>query len=361
MKLFHAIAKGLTQWIDAVADTVLAVLNSLTSPRIVEFIEADNGELLLQMKEQITDLRLADTCIRIVDGVVDPAVSSSVAAILSAGRVELILQSKRFLFRPLELPSRAIGFLDGIVRAQIDRLTPWSAVDAAYGWSVPTEAGNEQITTTVAATALALIKPYVQAIASMGVRSIAVFTFWPEAGTGAIPIKVLEQNAAGALSIARTRRVLIQILAIAAFTTGTIVGGSKIVSGIIDTKQGELTRKIASARAATGAARELALASGGSDQRILVERKRHAPSSVIVLETLSQILPDHSYVTELRVETDKLRLVGVTRDAPALIELIEQSSQFTRATFFAPTTRSSSDAGERFHIEARIQPLVLPR
>ena len=41
-----------------------------------------------------------------------------------------------------------------------------------------------------------------------------------------------------------------------------------------------------------------------------------APSSVIVLEVLSQILPDHTYVTELRIEGDKLRVIGVTRDAP---------------------------------------------
>ena len=77
----------------------------------------------------------------------------------------------------------------------------------------------------------------------------------------------------------------------------------------------------------------------------LARRKNQTPADVIVLEALSNVLPDNTYVTELRIEGDKVQVVGITNDAPSLIRLIEQSPHFSRATFFAPTTRSPSDPG----------------
>ena len=96
--------------------------------------------------------------------------------------------------------------------------------------------------------------------------------------------------------------------------------------------------------------------SGSSPLELLIRRKQTTPSSVLVMEALSALLPEHTYATEVRIEGDKLQIVGVTRDAPSLIQILEQSPHFSSAGFFAPTTRAANEPGERFHIEAKLKP-----
>jgi general secretion pathway protein L len=125
------------------------------------------------------------------------------------------------------------------------------------------------------------------------------------------------------------------------------------VADSVGAQEAELARQISARRAA--------IRSGNDGDRspigALERRKYDTPASVIVLDALNRALPDNTYVTELHLAGNKLQISGITRDAPALIPLIEQSQHFTRATFYAPTTRSASDPGERFHIEARIEPI----
>ena len=360
MKALLATAAGFSHWIDSVAWGLASLLDSFSPPRLIRLVEVETGKFVRRMEPLAPFASSADERVRILENsLID--VPASLAAALPGSRVELVLQSARFLFRPLELPTRAGEFLDGIARAQIDRLTPWSAADAAFGWSSPTQISSDRITVTVAATALASLTPYVQAIAAAGAHSIAAITILQQPGAAPAPIKVLEERPRAVVEIGRIRRVLIIILGAAGIAASAAIAGSAVVGASLEAQQGELSRRIVNARAAASTPDEAEFGSVSAAQRRLEMRKYQAPPSVLVLESLSQILPDHTYVTELRIEANKLRLTGVTGDAPSLIGLLERSARFSRATFFAPTTRSPTEQGERFHIESQINPLVTPR
>src|SRR5215467_2921672 len=248
-----AISEVLSHWIDSVCDLTASLLGRFASPRTVRLVEENNNEFVLQVDGESASPRTNFDLIRISE---DPIGRNTLPpAAVVGNHVELILRSDRFLFRPLELPNRATEFLPGIVRSQIDRLTPWSAADTAFGWSEPVKADTERMVVTIAATVFTLIRPYVQAITNIGVHSIAVFTIPPEADLEKSPIKVWEQKGQGAKGVGRLRQVLVTVLTIACITAGVALGANVIVGTVLSAQQDDLARQISGVRSAAGMAR----------------------------------------------------------------------------------------------------------
>jgi general secretion pathway protein L len=287
----------------------------------------------------------------LVHGRLEPQPSPQWLAALRGSQLEVAMRSDQVLFRELDFPKQAGPFLDGMVRAQIDRLTPWPADEVVYGLSATEPAVHDRIALTLASTSKAKIRPLIDLGTAVGALSVTGFVAIAELGPAA-PIRIFERRLAGtgkpALDVPR---VLRRVLLGAALTAAAMLAVTAYFDSALDARQQELQQQVAQRRAA------LRLNQGTSSAEILLaKRKQSSPSTVMALESLSRTLPDTTFVTELRVEGDKMQVVGLSRDAPSLIRLLEQSPQFNRATFFAPTTRSPEEPGERFHIEARVTP-----
>lgn len=340
----------LSRWIDDVAFALSHLGGIIRFSRKVRLVEQLDGGFLVQTANK----RSVGAPLRIEEGAFVGPISAKTRALLAGSQIEVVLQASRFIFRPLELPRRANEFLDGVVRAQIDRLTPWSQRDAAFGWSAPSPLGVDRMVVTVAATALAAIAPIVRVLADRRADSILVSTTSDAAGAAPAPIIVFAQRAGAELRLRRTRHTLIASLALVCVGTGVSAGAAILAGADLDAERLDLEHRIAERHAALisgrGSIADEALAA-------LEARKRVTPAGVIVIEALSQTLPDDTYLNELRIEGGKVQIAGLTRDSPALIKLIEQSQHFTHATFFAPTTKAPSESGERFHIEAHIEPV----
>jgi general secretion pathway protein L len=351
MSILSEIAAAFSLWIDGVARTVSAPLANIKPARRIEVVEDQFGAFTMQLvtKTGIGNGDLPPCRIDVADGRVSHSLSPEWAAAVRGGAVELVLRPSRFVFRPLELPNRAAEFLDGIIRAQIDRLTPWSASETVFRWTHPRDVAGERIALTVVATGRESATAFAQAFSELGAAGVAISTATPEEGR----VTVFDQRAGGQAGFSRMRFALTAVLA----TTGLLAMLSMGVGGFIadsyDTQHQQIQRRIAERRAVM---RGNQTGTGSSPLELLIRRKQTTPSSVILIEALSALLPEHTYATEVRMEGDKLQIVGVTRDAPSLIQILEQSPHFSSAGFFAPTTRAANEPGERFHIEARLKP-----
>src|SRR5437899_241439 len=124
MTLVRGIGEIVIRWLDVVATAIVAALGRFIAPRVVRITEESDGSGFT--------LRGADAAARTErlaagDASLAGALPPEAAKAIKGNRVEIVLRPSRFVSRQVELPRRAIEFLDGIIRAQIDRLTPWSA------------------------------------------------------------------------------------------------------------------------------------------------------------------------------------------------------------------------------------------
>jgi general secretion pathway protein L len=337
-------------WIDDVAAGLALIGAMLRRSRRIELVEQADGSFLVEDMSKQTAERSDGPSLRIDESGIADQISPQTRSLLARSSVDVMLAPSRFIFRSLELPQGARQFLEGVVRSQIDRLTPWSANEAAFGWSEPTDAGNGQIAITIAATARSLLAPIARAAMAARANQVRMSTRIGEGNKFVIPV-FAEDIGVGDEGQGLLRGIVAG-LALSGFAFTVSLGAWLVVGGSDDAQLADLQNRIAERRSELmnkhGPASEEAL-------KALQARKWATPSAVMVLEALSKTLPDEAHLTELRIESGKVQIAGLATDAPALIRLIEQSRQFTQATFFAPTLRGSS-GGQNFHIEAHIEP-----
>jgi len=358
MAIVADIETALAAWTTAAAKALDALAGRLRRRRQVRMVWDSTNTLSLSLMRQPNNLaknkpRLQDITLRLVEGHPERSLPADWLAALQGSAIECHLSPDQVLFRQLDFPKQAAGFLDGMVRSQIDRLTPWAAGDAVFGFNVPREGPNDRLDLTLAATSRAALLPLVQLADRVGAAALSVNVGAEADGKpDSQPICIftlgLRSAIAGDRDLAKLLRYL--LLGAAGATALTLVA-SMVLGNALDTELQDLQARIGRQRAAL---RVNTGVGASSAEQLLVRRKQTTPAAVLVLNAISKILPDTTYVTDLRVEGDRMQVAGLTQDAPMLIRLIEQSPQFSRATFFAPTTREPSEPGERFHIEAHI-------
>jgi general secretion pathway protein L len=337
-------------WIAAVTAAIEAITARIVPHRRIVLTEDDDDNFTVRAAAATT-AGPPSARFRLSQDGIEPALGSEWRTTLRGSHLDVLLQPDKILFRSIDFPKAAANFLDGMVRAQIDRLTPWSAGNAVFGWTQPQPIANERIALMLVATSRQNIQPLLKFAADVGAASIRGLADTPAAAPASEPVRVFNQTLIGTAGIGLPQLLRYALLgACLAAAVSVAVGGH--VGSVLDAEQQELQQRIAQFRTARLRANQ----GSGSAETLLAKRKLTSPSSVMVLEAITRALPDTTYVTELRVEGDKVQVVGLTQDAPSLIRLIEQSPQFTRATFFAPTTRGQDEPGERFHIEAHITP-----
>jgi general secretion pathway protein L len=255
------------------------------------------------------------------------------------------------------VPAQARDFVAGIVRNQIERLSPWQPEEAIYGFDTAIDAQDPAtLEVRVLVAARAVLDGARDQLAGCGLTADRIAAHPPNGESGkAITLwSRLADISPEQRSFIR-RRIGIGIAAAIAASVGLTLS-AMISASHLSGATADVTARIDTLRRHLHSSLMLRSAASLPPNEREWYDKETSPSVVVVLEALSRALPDSAYLTELSMDNTKLQIVGLAKDAPSLIAPLEHSGALTGVHFFSPTTREPDGTHFRFHIEGQAEP-----
>ncbi|MBE7196997.1 MAG: PilN domain-containing protein [Parafilimonas terrae] len=248
--------------------------------------------------------------------------------------VDLRLPADQLLHRSFTLPSTGRAYLRPIIAHRLERLTPWRADRVEYGFAIrDANQADDTLAVDLLAVSADRLGPLLARLAGHGLVPTSL-------GSAADPIDAppridLYADRPGDADGMRHR--LVGRIALATLTG---LAALCLASALL-AQEAEGARDDASARLAALRSRIQPKQNGAaSHDRLLIEAHRDA-SVLVLLDGLSAALPDTTVLREINLSSDKLRLVGRSTDAPALISRLEGEVGLSKVRFAAPVVRDA--------------------
>jgi general secretion pathway protein L len=352
------------RWIEVLATLYLSWRESGRERRSL-IVTRENEHVVVRRAEPSRDAMLRDAQAGNILATLTPGteVSADVRRAADNSFVVLEFPADKVFVQRITVPAQARKFLAGVIRNQIERLSPWPATDVVYGFAAEAGEGDAAaIEVRILMAARSDVDAARHDLAALGLpvdqvvtRDSHSETVDKAAGLVKLWSRLAETSRDSVGSVAR--KIGIGIAASVTASVALSLWALASASSIRDESEGMAARsKVLQRQVQTGRTAS-SMASVPPAERAWVS-KEMSTSSVIVMEALSRALPESAYVTEIRLEKESIRIVGLADDAPGLLAPLERSGHMTDVRFFAPTARAPDGKRFRFSIEARVQPHI---
>ena len=283
--------------------------------------------------------------------------------------VVIALPANQVLRKSVTLPAAVEENLHQTLAYDLDRHTPFKT-DEVYFDAVVTgrDAAKKEIRVDLAAALKNFVDQARRRVETWGAQVVAVIPDAPSATTGVASTALNLLPPAERPEKSRWRHwqtwVPLVALVIGALVVIALPIWQKRVHAILLAQLVEHARVQADASAALRD--ELERLAG--DYNFALQRKYTFPAALQVLEDVTKLLPDDTWLTQLEVKTTargkdarrEIVLRGESANAGRLVSLLEDSKVFEQAAPRSPTTKIQPGPGEIFDLGAQLKTLTPP-
>jgi general secretion pathway protein L len=259
----------------------------------------------------------------------------------------LLLPSRTGLRRRLSLPAAAADRLREVLGFEIDRQTPFSLNEVYYDARLLGRRGDGQIDAELIVVPRASLD---QALDAIGPSLRATLAGVDIADADGLPLAV--NLLPGAQR--RRRRDPRAALNVGLAAVALVALGAGLWQ-ILDNREAgadafEIEAKRRSQEAKKVSAEKKQLVDMVEGLRFLQQTRSGRPSAVEVLDELTRRLPDSTYLERVSIEGDKLRISGLSSEAPRLVELLQTSKLWNPMNLDGALLPDPAKGKDRFNL-----------
>jgi general secretion pathway protein L len=265
---------------------------------------------------------------------------------LGRGRGELVVLALAapLLLRRVVLPLAAEPNLDRVLGYEMDRLTPFAAADVFYTHKVLTrDRSKGQVCAELAVIPRTWVGDLVDRLTDAGASPAWLEAPGPDGIPRQIPLSH-EAPARAARGLTRLGWIVCAVLAAAIVAVPPI--RQSMALGEVEAQIELLRPRVEQAEALRT---RIAANTSGAGQ--IAAARRDATAVLRILALLTDLLPDDTWLTGLRLNGHKATLEGVSATATKLIGALAAEPTLKNPAFAAPVVRSPSGA-DIFTIQA---------
>lgn len=270
---------------------------------------------------------------------------------LAETKLLLRLAEGQALRKSIKLPQAAEENLGQVLAFEMDRLTPFKADQVYYGARVANRLqATRQIGVELVLTPRAKLDALLDDLAACGWRPDLVDMAGSAASPGAYNLLPEKYRSVGShwprtAGIALAGVVAVLLAALAALP---IWSASSTAADLEERvrKVGKVAKEVEALRQETENLLHQA--------SFLEEKKRKEPVLLDMLEELSRVIPDNTWLNGLQYKDRRIVMQGQSPSASSLIQMIEASPHFKNTSFVSPVTKDTGSGLERFQIASDV-------
>lgn len=265
--------------------------------------------------------------------------------------IALRLPAEQALKRTLELPWVPAPDLRQALYFQIDRQTPFAPDEVYFDYHVSArDPQAKRLTVDMTVVPRRVVDDAVARATQWGLRP-AIVDVAGEEPDAALRLNLLSEAEAPAASGWSRVNVALALVAVllAAALVYVPMERQRTAAEILRARVGEAQVQAQEALELRDEVERLRKESG-----FLYQEKRKSPSAVLNLDELTAVLPDHTWLFELRLSGREIHIGGYSSAASTLLGVIAQSPLFEAPSFRSSVTQDPRTGLERFRLSFQV-------